>query len=145
MAKKILIYRMVLLVLFLIGFCLIAGGIWWMSNIERIDKEYVSTKAKIEKIERYTDHHAGKNRRHYRVIVSYLANDKVYTKELGAYSSSMQQGDSIQIKYNPGEVTEIHSTEVENSISIVMIIAGLILFASGLFMPKLFRKLKVIE
>ena len=116
-----------------------------MSNIKRIDKEYVPTKAKIEKIERYTDHHAGKNKRHYRVVVSYLANDKVYTKELGAYSSSMQQGDSIQVRYNPGEVTEVRSIEVENSISIVMIIAGVILIISGLFMPALFRKLKFIE
>lgn len=146
MAKKILIYRMVLLALFLIGSGAVAGGVWWMSEIQRIDKEYVSTKAKIEKIEKYTQRRgSGKSRRQTRVIVSYLANDKVYTQALGAYNSSMHEGDSIQLKYNPREVTEIRSTEVEYNISIGMIIGGVILLISDLFMPKLFRKLKFIE
>lgn len=145
MAKRVLIYKMVLLVLFLIGSGLIAGGSWWVSNIKKIDKEYVSTMAKIENIKKYTSHHAGKNRKHYEVTVSYMANGKVYTEKLGAYSSSMNEGDSIQLKYNPGKPTDIRSLEVENVISMVMIIAGVLLLISDLFMPLLFRKLKIIE
>lgn len=145
MAKRVLIYRMVLLVLFLIGSGLIAGGSWWVSNIKNIDKEYVSTMAKIENIKKYTSRHAGKNRKHYEVTVSYMANGKVYTEKLGAYSSSMNEGDSIQLKYNPGKPTDIRSLEVENVISMVMIIAGVLLLISDLFMPLLFRKLKIIE
>lgn len=81
MAKRVLIYRMVLLVLFLIGSGLIAGGSWWVSNIKKIDKEYVSTMAKIEKIRKYTDRHSRKNRIQYEVTVSYVANDRVYTEK----------------------------------------------------------------
>lgn len=145
MAKRVLVYRMVLLILFLIGSGLIAGGTWWVSNIKRIDKEYVSTMAKIEKIRKYTDRHSRKNRIHYEVTVSYMANGRVYTEKLGAHSSSMNEGDSIKLKYNPRQPTEIRSIEIENVISIVMIIAGVLLLISDLFMPLLFRKLKIIE
>lgn len=141
MAKKILVCRMVILILCLIGSVFVAGGVWWMSGIQRINMEYVSTKAKIEKIEKHTERYRTKTSTHYRVFVSYLANDKVYTNELGAYSSFMNEGDSIQIQYNPKEVTEIRSIDVEYIISIVFIVVGGVLLISAMFMPRLFRKL----
>lgn len=112
-----------------------------MSGIKRINTEYVSTKAKIEKIEKHTERHRRKTSTHYRVIVSYLANDKVYTNELGAYSSSMSEGDSITVQYNPKNVTEIRSTDVEYVISVVFITVGGVLLISAMFMPMLFRRL----
>ena len=66
-------------------------------------------------------------------------------KNLDAHSSSMNEGDSIKLKYNPRQPTEIRSIEIENVISIVMIIAGVLLLVSDLFMPRLFKKLKIIE
>lgn len=141
MAKKILVYRMVILILCLIGSVFVAGGVWWMSGIQRINMKYVSTKAKIEKIEKHTERYRTKTSTHYRVFVSYLANDKVYTNELGAYSSFMNEGDSIQIQYNPKEVTEIRSIDVEYIISIVFIVVGGVLLISAMFMPRLFRRL----
>lgn len=141
MAKKILVYRMVILILCLIGSVFVAGGVWWMSGIQRINMKYVSTKAKIEKIEKHTERYRTKTSTHYRVFVSYLANDKVYTNELGAYSSFMNEGDSIQIQYNPKEVTEIRSIDVEYIISTVFIVVGGVLLISAMFMPRLFRRL----
>lgn len=141
MAQKILVYRIAILILCLIGSGFVAGGVWWMSGIKRINTEYVSTKAKIEKIEKHTERHRRKTSTHYRVIVSYLANDKVYTNELGAYSSSMSEGDSITVQYNPKNVTEIRSTDVEYVISVVFIAVGGVLLISAMFMPMLFRSL----
>lgn len=141
MAKKILVYRIAILILCIIGSVFVAGGIWWMSGIQRINMEYVSTKAKIEKIEKHTEHYRTKTSTHYRVFVSYLADEKVYTNELGAYSSSMNEGDSITIQYNPKKVTEIRSTDVEYIISTVFIVLGGVLLVSAMFMPRLFRRL----
>lgn len=139
MAKKILVYRIAILILCIVGSVFVAGGIWWMAGIKRINNEYVFTKAKIEKIEKHTERYRTKTSTHYRVFVSYMANDKVYTNELGAYSSSMNEGDSIQIQYNPKEVTEIRSTDVEYIISTVFIVLGGVLLVSAMFMPRLFR------
>lgn len=145
MDKRLLIYRLVLLTLFLIGFGMIAGGIWGVSNANRIDKEYISATAKIENIKKYRERRHGKNRTRHDVIVSYMVNGKVYTGNLNAYSSFMQVGDSIPLKYNPHQVTEIRSVEIEHIIFVVMIIAGVIVLISDLFMPRLFRKLKFIH
>lgn len=38
MAKRVLVYRMVLLILFLIGSGLIAGGTWWVSILRESTK-----------------------------------------------------------------------------------------------------------
>lgn len=145
MDKRLLICRLVLLTLFLIGTGMIAGGIWGVSNANRIDKEYISATAKIEKIEKYKERRNGKNRTRHDVIVSYMANGKVYTEQLNAYSSSMQVGDSIPLRYNPQQVTEIRSVEIEHTIFAVMIIVGVIVLISDLFMPRLFRKMKAFQ
>lgn len=145
MAKRRLIYRLVLFVLFVIGFGMVVGGICGISYVKRIDKEYVTTEAKIEKIRKYTKYQRGKKRTQYDVLVSYVANGQVCTERLNAFSSFMQTGDSIQLKYNPQKVTEVHSVEIEYNLFVVMIIAGIIILVSDWFMPRLFRKLKIID
>lgn len=143
--KRLLVFRTVLVSLFVIGLGIIAGGLWGRSNAERIDKEYISTTAKIESIEKQTKRRNSKNHTSYVATVSYLVNGKVYQEKLNAYSSSMQVGDSLELKYNPQRVTEIRSVEIENTIFTVMIIVGAIVLFSCLFMPPLFRRLKFIQ
>lgn len=144
MTKQLLICRLVLLILFVVGSGMIAGGIWGISNVKRIDKDYISTTAKIENIKKYKKQINGKLTTMYDVTVSYEAGGKMCTGMLNTYSSSMNIGDNIRLKYNPREVTEIHSVEIEHIIYVVLIVVGAILLISCLFMPALFRKLHLI-
>lgn len=145
MGKRLLVYRMVLVTLFVIGLGMIAGGLWGVSNLKRIDKEYISTTAKIEKINKHTRRSNRKNYTTYEVIITYVANEKAYRGKLNSYNSFMRVGDSLQLKYNPRRVTDIRSVETENLLFMVMIIAGTIVLISTLFMPRLFKKLKFIN
>lgn len=124
---------------------MVAGGIWGIYHIKNIDKEYATTVAKIEKIQRQTERRNRKTYIYYDVLVSYTVNGKVHTAHSNSYSSSMQVGDSIQLRYNPQQVTEIRSIEIEHSIFVVMTFAGLIVLISTLFIPRMFRKMKIID
>lgn len=144
MTKQLLVYRLTLLILFIIGAGMIIGGTWGISNAKKIDREYISTIAKIEKIHKHTERQHGKIHTRYDVVVNYMVSGKMYTENLNSYSSSMKMGDGIPLKYNPQKPSEVRSTEIEYTVFIVMICAGLILLILNLFMPRLFRKLKII-
>ena len=142
MDKRLRIYKLIVLILLIVGIGMIAGGIYGLSYIKRIDKEFVSTTAKIESIKQHTKLRHGKRRTHRDVIVSYEANGKMYTENLNSYSSSMKEGDSISLKYNPTQPEDIRSVEIENIIFLVLIFSGITLLIIGLFVPRIFRKLK---
>ena len=142
MDKRLLTYKLIILILFIIGVGLIAGGAYGLSYIKKIDKEYVSTTAKIETIQKHRELRHRKWRTYYEVMVSYMANGKMYSENLSSYSSSMKEGDSISLKYNPKQPSDIRSVEMENSIFLVIIFCGVTLLITGLFIPYLFRKLK---
>lgn len=55
-------------------YILAAGGFYGLSNVKRIDQEYVSTVAKIENIQKYTEHRSKRARSHYDVTVTYMLN-----------------------------------------------------------------------
>jgi cytochrome b subunit of formate dehydrogenase len=142
MNKRLSTYKLIILILFIAGVGLIAGGTWGLSYIKRIDKEYISTTAKIETIQKHTELRHGKRRTYNEVIVSYMVNGKVYTENLSSYSSSMKEGDCISLKYNPKQPSDIRSVEIENLLFWVMIFCGVTLLITDLFIPRLFRKLK---
>lgn len=142
MDKRLSNYKLIILILFIIGVGFIAGGAYGLSYIKKIDKEYVSTTAKIETIQKHREFRHRKWQTYYDVIVSYMANGKLYSENLSSYSSSMKEGDSISLKYNPKQPSDIRSVEIENTIFLVMIFCGISLLITGLFIPYLFRKLK---
>lgn len=144
MTNRLLICRVILFILLIIGIGLLTVGTWGVLNLKKIDKEYITTKAKIENIKKYRERRHGKTHIHYEVIVSYAANGKLYTENLNTYSSLMEIGDSIQLKYNPQKPSETHATEFEFILYIVLIFCGIIILITGLFIPRLFRRLKII-
>lgn len=141
MNKRLSNYKLIILILFIIGVGFIVGGAYGLSYIKEIDKEYVFTTAKIESIKQYKEFRQRKWHWYHEVIVSYTANGKMYTENLNSHSSSMKEGDSITLKYNPKQPSDIRSVEVENIIFLVMIFCGVTLLITALFTPYLFRML----
>lgn len=145
MDKRLRIYKLIILILLIVGIGLIAGGTYGLSYVKRIDKEFVSTTAKIESIKQHTELRHRKRRTYHVVVVSYEANGKMYTENLNSYSSSMKEGDRIQLKYNPKQPEDIRSVEIENLIFLVMIFCGVTLLITALLAPRLFKRLKTLR
>lgn len=145
MDKRLRIYKLITLILLIVGIGMIAGGTYGLSYVKRIDKEYVPTTAKIESIKQHAELRHGKRRTHRDVIVSYEVNGKMYTENLSSYSSSMKEGDRISLKYNPKQPEDIRSVDIENLIFLVMIFCGVTLLITALLAPRLFKRLKTLR
>lgn len=142
MAKQTMVYKLICYILLIVGIGMIAGGGYGLFYVKRIDKEYISIVAKIENIQKYTERSGKKVCTHYDVIVTYMVAEKQYRENLNSYSSTMEIGGSIELKYNPDNPSDIRSVEIEHLIFFVMIFVGATLLISYLFAPYLFRKLK---
>ena len=142
MDKQLRTTKFIVLILLIVGIGMIVGGTCGLSYTKKIDKEYVPTTAKIESIKQHSELRHGKRHRYHEVIVSYMVNGKVYTENLSSYSSSMKEGDSISLKYNPKQPSDIRSVEIESLLFSVLIFCGITLLIIGLFVPRLFRMLK---
>lgn len=137
-----MIYKLIRYILFIAGIGIAAGGFYGLSNVKRIDQEYVSTVAKIENIQKYTEHRSKRARSHYDVTVTYMAAGKPYREKLNSYNSTMEIGDNIELKYDPKNPSDIRSVKIEHTIFTVMIFVGATVLISYLFAPYLFGKLK---
>lgn len=142
MGKQTVIYKLIRYILLAVGIAMIAGGIYGLSYVERIDKEYISTVAKIENIQKRTKRSSKRTRAHYDVIVTYTVAGKQYKENLNSYSPNMEIGDNIELKYNPKNPSDIRSVELEYLLFIVLIFVGATLLISYLFAPHLFQKLR---
>lgn len=137
-----MVYKLVRCILFVVGIGILIGGAYGLSYVKRIDKEYVSTVAKIEHIQKYTKRSSKRVNNHYDVTVTYMVAGKQYSEKLNSYSSSMKVGNNIDLKYNPENPSDIRSVDIEHSIFVVMIFVGVTILLSYLFAPYLFKKLK---
>lgn len=142
MTKAINIYKLIRYILFIVGTGIVTGGVYGLSYIKKIDKEYISTVAKIENIKKYTKRSSKRISAHYDVTVSYVVAEKQYHEQLNFYSATMKVGNNIELKYNPENPSDIRSVEIEHLIFIVMIFVGITILISYLFTPYLFSKLK---
>lgn len=142
MGKHTMIYKLIRYTLLIVGLGITVGGAYGLSYVEKIDKEYVSTTAKIENIQMYTKHSGKRLRTNYDVVVSYMVAGKQYREKLNSYSSTMEIGGNIELKYNPENPSDIRSVEIEHTIFVAMIFVGLTILISYLFAPYLFGKLK---
>lgn len=143
MDKPAMIYKLICYILLIVGIGIVVGGIYGLTNVKRIDKEYIPTVAKIENIQKYTKRSSSRRvSTHYDVVVTYMVAGKQYRENLKSYSSTMKIGANIELKYNPENPSDIRSVEIEHTIFVVMIFVGVTLLISYLFAPYLFRKLK---
>lgn len=143
MARPAMVYKLIRYILLIVGVGVVAGGIYGLTNVKRIDKEYISTVAKIENIQKFTKRSS--NRRvstHYDVVVTYIVGGKEYRENLNSYSSTMKIGANIELKYNPEDPSDIRSVEIEYTIFFCMIFVGATILISYLFAPYLFKRLR---
>lgn len=143
MARPAMIYKLIRYILLIVGIGVVAGGIYGLTNVKRIDKEYISTVAKIENIQKFTKRSS--NRRvstHYDVVVTYIVAGKQYRENLKSYSSTMKIGANIELKYNSENPSDIRSVGIEYTIFVGMIFVGATILISYLFSPYLFRRLR---
>ena len=132
------IKKMIRVVVYAIGFGLIIGGGIGIAYLNKIDKEYISTIARIENIEKYHERYRNKTKTRYEVTVSYVVKDTIFTKPLGIYTSLMTAGDEIAIMYNPDNPTQIHSISNEKIRCVILMIAGVFnLIIAYFILPKI--------
>lgn len=137
-----MIYKLIRYTLLIVGLGIMLGGTYGLSYVGKIDKEYVSTVAKIENIQMHTKRSGKRLNTHRDVVVSYMVAGKQYREKLNSYSSTMEIGGNIELKYDPENPSDIRSVEIEHTIFVVMIFVGLTILISYLFAPYLFGKLK---
>ena len=128
-------------IVFIIAGLLISG----ISVLSLFSKtEYAQTQATIVEIEEYYDmtdiSDDASNRINHRVYVDYAADGMRFRHaELGAYSSSMKEGDEITIEYDTSDPSHIQSKGA-NKIVFVTIPVGFAVAAFGIVRLKLAKK-----
>lgn len=139
--QKKLAMRIAIVILFVVGLGMLAGGSIGLIHLDKVSKEYTETTATIEDIQEYKVRRSGKLRYEHDVIISYEANDSIYHTILGSYSASMSIGDKITISYNPEKPTETHQVGLEKIIWTILIVIGIILLVIGATLPLIAKKL----
>lgn len=127
----------------LLALALIAGGIvFGIFAIKRINKgkSFTPVQGVITRIDAQSGgiDENGNTEYTYYVFVKYTVDGTEYESELGEYQSSYREGDSIEVKYNPDNPSEIQSTSTLSAIltiamPIVAVLAGAVLLFKSLF------------
>lgn len=129
------------IILFVVGIGLLVGGVYGWQNFKRISQEYSQTTARIESIEKYYDHSAGKKHLHHWVTASYEVEGKQYKERLNFYSSMMKVGEDINILYNPHDPLQVRSLDFEPFIYLALLLSGGLLLISAFAFPRLMRRI----
>ncbi len=93
--------------------------------------DYTETTATITNIE--TEPGAGDEADSHRVFVKYTVDGKEYNEELDNYKSSYSVGDTIKVKYNPENPSDVTSSGYFVVI-ILFVIGGILTLGSGIYL-----------
>ena len=102
---------------------------------------YLPCEATIVRIEEYYDYTVDEdNPLQHRVFVDYTAEGRRFREvELGSYSSSMKEGDTITVEYKEGE-PEIIQGEGANKVPYIIAVVGLGMAGFGIYRFSRYKK-----
>ncbi len=118
-------------VIFMIVAVVVIGGAWTIQQQSKVFFETAEkTTAAISDIEIRKYEQNGETKYEHSVYVTYEVGGVVYEHiSLGYYSSSMSQGDEVEVYYNPENPKEIKSKTGVNLLITMMYVMGGIVFA----------------
>lgn len=91
------------LVFFLIGVCMIIGGIVSYASEKSFRANAETTTAVITDIETYRTRSNGKTRTRHDVYIEYEVDGQRYDRELNHYTAGMHVGQHVEVYYNPDD------------------------------------------
>lgn len=92
-----------------IGTAFLISGIAVLISHNTFIDNAVRTEAEITRIESDSYRRNGKTHTDYDVWVEYEADGEIYEEELGYYNSKMNEGDKIDVYYNPDNPSDVKS------------------------------------
>lgn len=126
-------------VLVFVGLMFAGFGIW---GILSPNENYQSVNGTISEIDEYYDmlENNLEGETKHKVYVDFIADGKKYTEvEYPAYSSSMKEGGTVTILYDPENPTEIQSPGGEK-IPYIFAAVGTLMVAAGVFVVVMHTK-----
>ncbi len=96
--------------------------------------DYRTCEGTIVKIEERDEYVGDELTREYKVFIDYEADGKEYKEvEYGAYDSSMDEGDTVTVYYDPADPSRIQPEGFEK-VPYVVLAAGIVSVAAGVVM-----------
>ena len=112
----------------LIGTILLIAGIFIIASHSNFKKTAIKTQAKIVYI---TSHRHSDGDVDHSVYVEFKVDDKIYSGNLGFYSSNMKTGKYVDIYYNPSNPSDFKSSSI-GILGIIFIGLGTIFYLVSL-------------
>ena len=105
--------------------------------------EYDQTTGTVSHIERYEDADGTTT---YDLTIDYTVNGKNYTGTFSGEFGSTNEGDTVDVYYDPASPESISNTDSSRTIAVVLIVAGAASTAYGVFASyKAFKKSKELD
>ncbi len=143
MKNIIYLKRIVYTLVCVIGLGVAAGGSYGLYRLHEIERYYVPVTGRIKSIVAHKASRKGRTRTYYDITVSYLVGNVPHEAPLNIHSSFMEEGDPVQLLYNPENPGEIRQVESEKVVYGTMVGCGLILLLSDwLLLPWMFRHIE---